>query len=88
MALNRKLILPILYRTVPIPTFLADQLYVDFRVRQFRGLAELAAVIHQINRKDLADGFRRTNPKTLEDVREILQNVGWSDIKDIDREDY
>jgi TIR domain len=78
---GRKVVLPLFYRSVPLPTFLVDRLYVDFRRRRFPALAELAAFIHDLNKRELATLTSQTRLRSLEDVRSLLLRLGWRNTK-------
>ena len=88
MSSDKKVVLPLLRRRTPLPAFLADRLYIDFRNDHFTALAKLAGVIHKIPPGDLAGTLQQRRPKSLTEVGALLRAAGFSDLVYIDREDY
>jgi hypothetical protein len=72
-----KVVLPLLYRSVPLPAFLVDRLYLDFRRRRLPALAELAAFVHDLDKRELATLISQTRLRSFEDVRSLLLRLGW-----------
>jgi hypothetical protein len=88
---GKTFVIPLLYKSVTLPTFLADKLYLDFRTSrtsQLISLAQLAASIHKLSPRDIALGLSERKPKTVDDVKSVLRNAGWSEWTYVDRGDY
>ena len=88
---GKTFVIPLLYKSVTLPTFLADKLYLDFRTSrtsQLISLAQLAASIHKLSPRDIALGLSERKPKTLNDIKLVLRNAGWSEWTYVDRGDY
>jgi hypothetical protein len=76
-----KVVLPLLYRSVALPAFLADRLYLDFRRRRLPALAELAAFIHDLDRRELAVLLSRGRLRSFADLQNLLRRLGWRTTK-------
>jgi hypothetical protein len=88
---GKRFVIPLLYKSVALPTFLADKIYLDFRalrITRLKSLTLLAALMHKLSPRDIARGLSERKPKTLDDVKLILRNAGWSEWTYVDRGDY
>jgi hypothetical protein len=78
---GKKVVIPLLHKIVEVPPFLEDRLYLDFRRDHFPSAAQLAAIIHGIDQRFVAEELSHKQPKTLEEVRAVLRSCGWDNTK-------
>jgi hypothetical protein len=70
-------VVPILYKTVRVPPFLEDKLYLDFRKKRFSSLGHLAGIVHNIDTKLLSSALTVKPPQNLEELKDCLRKTGW-----------
>jgi len=83
-----KVVIPLLYKRVPSPPFLEDRLYPNFSTSYMAALAQLAALIHQLPQRELAEGLAEARPKTIAQVKTLLESIGWEGVRYISAADY
>lgn len=88
MRMGSKLVLPLLHRKVVVPAFLEDRVYADFYRRYYHALAKLAAMVHGVETRSIAEALDRRTPKSTDDVRDILESVGCSTISYLDPAEF
>jgi len=87
-ARGKKVAIPLLYRQVKAPPFLAGRLYVDFSKNYFRALTQLAGFLHGLPVKEVAQVIDAAKPKNLEATVQCLEAAGWKGIRYIEAAKY
>ena len=72
-----KMVIPILYRTVALPPFLEDKVYIDFEKSYFCGLARLVAFVHKLDKRTLNNELSKCEPKNIATLKDIAKRSGW-----------
>ena len=83
-----KVVIPLLHKRVATPPFLEDRLYPNFSKSYMVALAQLAAFVHQLPQRELAEGLAEERPKTLDQVKHLLESIGWKGVRYLSPEDY
>jgi TIR domain len=73
---DRIAVLPLLCGNCPLPAFLEDKLYIDFRIDYFAGVVRLAARVHGVSSMRVEDAVRSYSPRALRDVINALRYCG------------
>ncbi|MFC1633965.1 toll/interleukin-1 receptor domain-containing protein [Planctomycetota bacterium] len=68
-------VLPLLYRRVPLPPFLEGRLYLNFSRSYFKALARLVGFLQMIPPRELADRLSLNRPKSIDDVYDVLRDL-------------
>jgi hypothetical protein len=82
-----KVVIPILYKKAPLPPFLADRLYADFRANYFLGLIKVCQVVHGLSFSRIDNAMSKRTPKKLSDVAKILESSGWDNVSRFEARD-
>lgn len=85
---GNKVVIPLLYKRVTPPPFLEDRFYPNFSKSYMVALAQLAAFVHQLPQRELTEGLAELRPKTLQQVKNILESIGWKGVQYISAKDY
>jgi len=86
--LNRKIVLPLLCKSVQPPPFLEDRLFVNLDADYWRGLAELAGFVKNVDLRLLRAEMERTQLRCGEDVLKIIEACGIDILKYMTAQDY
>lgn len=74
---RKKIVIPILYRSVALPPFLEDKVYIDFEKSYFGGLARLVAFVHELDKRTVNNELSKREPKSMAMLKKILKLSGW-----------
>jgi hypothetical protein len=74
---GRKVVIPLLHRSVRLPPFLEDKLYIDFEKSYWAALGRLAGFVHHLNARKLATELASVTPKSMVTLTEVLTRIGW-----------
>jgi hypothetical protein len=85
---RKRVLLPIVIDSGPLPEWAAERVYVNFRGRYFPGLAELAGMVHRIPRRRIVEGIGKRRFKSVEAVGILLRELGWMGAGLWDAEDF
>lgn len=75
--IDDKIVIPILHRSVDLPAFLEDKIYIDFEKSYWEGLARLVGFVYKLDKRMLSNSLSEGTPKSLVKVETILKGVGW-----------
>jgi TIR domain-containing protein len=87
-ATKSKIVIPLLYRRVAAPPFLAGRLYVDFSRSYFGALTQVGGFLNGLPARELTDAMDRARPGTIADAIACLESAGWKGIRYVKASDY
>ncbi len=87
-ATGDKIAIPLLYRRVSPPPFLAGRLYADFSRSYFAALTQVAGLLNRIPVREIAEAICQCRPKTLDETVACLESAGWKGMKYVDAASY
>lgn len=87
-SIGRKVAIPLLYRDVKPPPFLAGRQFVDFSQTYFAALTQVAGFLHQLPARELTEAINSAKLKKIDDSISCLESAGWKGIKWVDRSKY
>jgi hypothetical protein len=73
---DRATVLPLLCGNCPIPAFMEDKVYIDFRSDYYGAIVRLAGAVHGVSRLRIEEAVRVTSPASLRDVVKALRYCG------------
>lgn len=73
---DRVTVLPLLCGNCPIPTFMEDKVYIDFRSDYYSAVVRLAGTVHGVSRLRIEEAIRVKTPGSLRDVVNALRYCG------------
>lgn len=85
---GKRIVLPILVDSNKPPEWAAERVYVNFHPQYFRGLAELAAMVHRIPRRRIIEGIGNRTLKSVNAIGTLLATLGWTGAGLWDAEDF
>ena len=83
-----KIAIPLLYRRVSAPPFLAGRLYADFSRSYFGALTQVAGFLNRLPVREIAEAIAHQKPRTLDDAVVCLEAAGWKGMKYVKAADY
>lgn len=83
-----KIAIPMLYRRVSVPPFLAGRLYIDFSRSYFTALTQVAGFLNGLPVREVAEVITNRPPKTLNNTIMLLEAAGWKGMRYVKAADY
>jgi hypothetical protein len=80
--------LPIICGNSPIPPFVEDKVYLDFRSNYYTALARLTTAIHNVSRLRIEESLRSDPPSSIRDVINALRYYGIEPYVVIGEDDF
>jgi hypothetical protein len=87
-AKGEKIAIPLLYRRVSPPPFLAGRLYADFSRSYFAALTQLGGFLNKLPVREINEAIALRKPKTVEDTVACLEAAGWKGMKYVEAADF
>ncbi len=87
-ATKSKIVIPLLYRRVAAPPFLAGRLYVDFSRSYFSALTQVGGFLNGLPARELTEAMAHTRPRTIADAIACLESAGWKGIRYMKASNY
>lgn len=84
---NRVVVVPLLAGSIPLPAFVEDKLYIDFRTDYFAGVARLAALVNDVPRQHIEEAIRVIRPKSIKHCIATLRDAGFEPYVVMSKED-
>jgi len=84
---NRTVVIPLVAGSIPIPAFLEDKLYLDFRTDYFAGIARLSALVNDVPRQHIEEAISVKRPASIRDSIEVLRDAGFEPYVVMSKED-
>src|SRR5262249_4515492 len=87
--IGRTVVLPLLYRRVPIPPFLEGRVYLSFSKSYYGALTQLVGFLHDVPLRVLSRELASKKPRSVREVAEIIRPSNSSiPHVSINKEDY
>jgi hypothetical protein len=74
---KRPLVLPLVVGNQPLPVFLQDRVYVDFRRQHFCGVVRLTGVLRDLSRQSIEHVIKIHKPSSISQAVSALRFVGF-----------
>ncbi len=84
---NKMVVVPLLVGSIPLPTFIEDKLYIDFRSDYFAGVVRLAGLVNDVPRQHIEEAIRITQPQSLRGCIVALRDAGFKPYVVMSKED-
>ena len=84
---NRVVVVPLIIGEIPIPVFLEDKLYLDFRKDHFAAVVRLSALVNNIPRQHIEEAIRVIEPRSVSGCIATLRHAGFEPYVVMSKED-
>jgi hypothetical protein len=84
---NKIVVIPLVVGSIPLPVFLEDKLYIDFRSDYFAGVARLAAMVNDVPRQHIEEAIQAIHPKSIKGCIATLRDAGFEPYVVMSKED-
>ena len=81
------MVVPLVVGRIPIPVFLEDKLYIDFRPDYYAAIARLSALVNNVPRQHIEEAIRVIKPQSVSGCIKTLRDAGFEPYVVMSKED-